>query len=85
MLHANYNNPIIFYSKYIPEIPKEFNNKKFFAFAGIGNPENFFDTLREYGLKVAYQLRNENINNHFDYKYNLKKSLSTGLKFIFTF
>ena len=34
------------------------------------------ESFREYGLKVANQLRKENINIHFDYKYNLKKSLS---------
>ena len=34
------------------------------------------ESFREYGLKVANQLRQENINIHFDYKYNLKKSLS---------
>ena len=34
------------------------------------------ESFREYGLKVADQLRKKNINIHFDYKYNLKKSLS---------
>ena len=34
------------------------------------------ESFREYGLKVANKLRSENINIHFDYKYNLKKSLS---------
>ncbi len=34
------------------------------------------ESFREYGLKVANQLRQKNINIHFDYKYNLKKSLS---------
>ena len=34
------------------------------------------ESFREYGLKIANQLRNKNINVHFDYKYNLKKSLS---------
>ncbi len=34
------------------------------------------ESFREYGLKVANQLRKENISIHFDYKYNLKKSLS---------
>jgi len=34
------------------------------------------ESFREYGLKVANKLRKENINIHFDYKYNLKKSLS---------
>jgi len=34
------------------------------------------ESFREYGLKVANQLRQKNINIHFDYKYNVKKSLS---------
>ena len=34
------------------------------------------ESFREYGLKIANQLRKKNINVHFDYKYNLKKSLS---------
>ena len=34
------------------------------------------ESFREYGLKVANQLRQKNININFDYKYNLKKSLS---------
>ena len=57
----------IFYSRYISEIPKEFNNKKFLAFAGIGNPENFFDTLREYGLNVT---KSKIFPDHYSYKKN---------------
>ena len=34
------------------------------------------ESFREYGLKVADRLRKANINVLFDYKYNLKKSLS---------
>ena len=36
------------------------------------------ESFKEYGLKVANQLRQKNINIHFDYKYNLKKSLSNA-------
>ena len=57
----------IFYSRYIPEIPKEFNNKKFLAFAGIGNPENFFDTLREYSLNI---IKSKIFPDHYSYKKN---------------
>ncbi|MDC0192059.1 histidine--tRNA ligase [Alphaproteobacteria bacterium] len=38
------------------------------------------ESFREYGLNVANQLRRKNINIHFDYKYNLKKSLSYASK-----
>ena len=37
----------IFYSKYKPQNATEFQNKKIVAFAGIGNPENFFELLIE--------------------------------------
>ena len=37
------NNVKIFYSKYIPRNLEEFKNKKLIAFAGIGNPDNFFN------------------------------------------
>ena len=57
----------IFYSRYISEIPKEFNNKKFLAFAGIGNPENFFDTLREYSLNI---IKSKIFPDHYSYKKN---------------
>ena len=42
----------IYYSKYIPINTKEFKNYNLFAFAGIGNPENFFSLLKESKLKV---------------------------------
>ena len=42
----------IFYSKYYPIDIKNFKNKNLYAFAGIGNPENFFDLLVENNLKV---------------------------------
>ena len=37
----------IFYSNYKPQNINEFQNKKVVAFAGIGNPENFFDLLKD--------------------------------------
>ena len=35
----------IFYTKYRAKNISEFKNKKVIAFAGIGNPDNFFDLL----------------------------------------
>ncbi len=67
-----FKNINIFYSSYIPEIPKEFNNKKFLAFAGIGNPENFFDTLREYDLNVT---KSKTFPDHYSYKKNEVENL----------
>ena len=42
----------IYYSKYLPLNVDEFKNKKLFAFAGIGNPMNFFQLLTENNLDV---------------------------------
>ena len=36
------------------------------------------EDFKEYGLQILNLLRNANINAHFDYKYNLKKSLSSA-------
>ena len=48
----------IFYSRYIPTNINEFKNKKLIAFAGIGNPDNFFQLLTENKLdlkkKISY-------------------------------
>lgn len=42
----------IFYSKYNPINLNEFKDKKILAFAGIGNPDNFFDTLKNNNLDL---------------------------------
>jgi len=46
----------IYYSKYLPENIEQFKNKKLFAFAGIGNPDNFFELLSEYNLNVQKKI-----------------------------
>ncbi len=46
----------VIYSKYIPSNLNDFKSKKLFAFAGIGNPENFFNLLRENNLNVQETL-----------------------------
>ena len=46
----------IFYSSYIPENIENFKNKKLIAIAGIGNPENFFKLLTQYGLIIEKKL-----------------------------
>jgi tetraacyldisaccharide 4'-kinase len=42
----------IFYSKYKAENIDKFKYKKVIAFAGIGNPSNFFDLLRDNNLDI---------------------------------
>jgi len=47
----------IFYTKYKPQNISEFNNKKIIAFAGIGNPENFFDLLKGNKIDLAEEIK----------------------------
>ena len=42
----------IFYLNYKPKNIDKFKNKKILAFAGIGNPSNFFELLKKYKLDV---------------------------------
>ncbi len=64
----------IFYSSYKPQNINEFKNKKIIAFAGIGNPENFFDLLKINKLNVAETIR---FPDHHKYT---KKELEILLK-----
>ena len=45
-------NTKIFYSRYKIKKLDKFINKKIVAFAGIGNPQNFFDLLKENNLDI---------------------------------
>ena len=47
----------IFYSRYKPENIAEFQNKNIVAFAGIGNPENFFDLLMDNKLNIVETIK----------------------------
>ena len=57
----------IFYSSYIPQNISNFKNKKIICFAGIGNPNNFFELLKENKINVI-----ENISFPDHYKYSDK-------------
>ncbi len=46
----------IFYSHYKPINLAQFKNKKLLAVAGIGNPENFFQLIEKYNLKIHKKL-----------------------------
>lgn len=48
----NYNSNNIFYSNYEIKNINEFKQKKILAFAGIANPNNFFELLIKQGIKV---------------------------------
>ena len=58
----------IFYCSYEPKNIEDFKTKKIIAFAGIGNPENFFDLLKNYKLNII-----ETIKFPDHYKYSEKE------------
>ena len=69
------NNEInIFYSKYIAQNSNKFLNENILAFAGIGNPENFFDLLKENNINVEKKI---SFPDHYNYS---KKELDKLLK-----
>ena len=47
----------IFYMKYKAQNSDEFKNKKVIAFAGIGNPENFFNLLKDNKINVTEEIK----------------------------
>ena len=51
-IYKKNKNVKIFYSKYKPINIDRFKEKKIYAFAGIGNPSNFFDLLKENKLNL---------------------------------
>ena len=76
----------IYYSKYVPDNIESFKNKNLLAFAGIGNPENFFYLLENNNLKIKKKI---SFSDH--YKYSLKElnkliyfALNNGLQLITT-
>ena len=53
-----------FYYEYYSKNIENFRNKKLIAFAGIGNPINFFDLLKENHLNVVKEL---SFPDHYNY------------------
>ena len=68
----------IYYSKYIASNVKQFQNKKLFAFAGIGNPMNFFELLKDNNLNIEKTLSFPD-HHHFN-KIELQKIIDESLK-----
>ena len=58
------NNIEIYQSKYVIKNPKKFRGKKILAFAGIGNPRNFFNLLKDSGFKVKQEI---SFPDHYNY------------------
>ena len=68
----------IFYSKYSLLNIEQFKGKKIFAFAGIGNPNNFFDLLNENNLDVQKKL---SFPDHYEFsKLELQKMIDQSIK-----
>ena len=57
----------IFYSKYVIKNIEKLKNKEILAFAGIGNPSNFFNLLKENKLNVK---KTYSFADHHDYSQN---------------
>ena len=55
----------IFYTKYLPLNIKKLENTEILAFAGIGNPQNFFKLLSNYNLKLKEKI---SYPDHYEYK-----------------
>ena len=53
-----------FYTKYKAENITNFRNKKIICFAGIGNPENFFNLLKENEINISEQIK---FPDHYNY------------------
>ena len=61
----------IFYTKYVPKNISNFSNKKIIAFAGIGNPINFFELIKDNNLNLIdyrsfpdhYNFSEKDLNN----------------------
>tara|TARA_A100001015_G_scaffold291442_1_gene365558 strand:+ start:2868 stop:3794 length:927 start_codon:yes stop_codon:yes gene_type:complete len=65
----------IFYSSYSLTNSEQFKNRKILAFAGIGNPINFFDLLRSNNLNLARTL---SYPDHYEFK---KEELTKMIKY----
>ena len=57
----------IYYFRYKPINLKDFENKKLLAFAGIGNPENFFKLIKKNKLDIKKKI---SFPDHYNYSKN---------------
>ncbi len=62
----------IFYVKYNPQNINEYINKKVIAFAGIGNPDNFFGLLKDNNINVIEKIK---YPDHYQYSEKELKDL----------
>ena len=67
----------IFYSKYKAKNISEFKNKKVITFAGIGNPENFFDLLKDNKIDILEKIK---FPDHYKYSVKVLENLTNKAK-----
>ena len=67
----------IFYTQYKPQNINEFKNNKIIAFAGIGNPENFFDLLKDNKLNIVETIK---FPDHYKYSEKVLENLLSKIK-----
>ena len=67
----------IFYAKYRAQNINEFKNKKVIAFAGIGNPENFFNLLKDNKIDIIEEIK---FPDHHKYSEETLESLINNTK-----
>ena len=67
----------IFYTQYKPENIEQFKNNKIIAFAGIGDPENFFDLLNDNKLNIIETIK---FPDHHKYSEKELESLLNKIK-----
>ena len=76
-IYSNNKKIKIFYSKYKLKNINEFKNKKVIAFAGIGNPINFFNLLEKNGIDIIEKIK---FPDHHKYSDKELKNLSNKIK-----
>ena len=67
----------IFYTQYKPQNINEFKNNKIIAFAGIGNPENFFYLLKDHKENIVETIK---FPDHHQYSENELENLLSKIK-----
>jgi tetraacyldisaccharide 4'-kinase len=67
----------IFYTKYKPQNIDEFKNKRITAFAGIANPENFFNLLKLGRIDVVKEIK---FPDHYKYSEKELENLMNNAK-----
>ena len=67
----------IFYTQYKPQNINEFKNNKIIAFAGIGNPESFFDLLKDNKLNIVKTIK---FPDHYKYSEKELENLLSKIK-----